>query len=464
MVAWWRGDGDAADSADSHDGTFYNGSTPVSPATSTGLVGAALSFDGNVHVKVPHAPELAPAAVTMEAWVYPTAFGGRNQIVVRQSGVKDTYGLALGNGVPQFWTSHVPATNNQVLSADRALPPEQWSHLAATFSGGVKRLYVNGSLAASASGYTALAYDTPTVPLLIGAGLNSGVPTFRWNGKIDEAAIYNRALTVNEVEQVYRAGAAGKRDLGPRFSTTPELPDAALAQAYSQTIIVEGGSGPVSFWINEGALPPGLLLDEDGSLAGTPTAAGTFQFVVAAMDASLTAEQLYRLRVVAPRQPPAGLVGWWRGESDAEDTAGQNDGAFYTGTTVVAPTLASGLVGGALSFDGSVHVRVADAAELRPPEFTLETWLYPTLQTSAAQKVFARAPFSGTNDTYGIGLVNGLPTFWTNHVIAGAHQLGVVNAALPLSTWTHVGATFDGFTKRLYVNGELAAEASGLDA
>jgi hypothetical protein len=464
LVAWWRGQADANDSAASHDGTFYNGTTAIPPSTSAGLVGAALSFDGAVHLRVPHAAELTPQALTLEAWIYPTAFGGRNQIIARSSttGIRDTYGLAVANGIPQFWTSHVSAIN-QILSAPSVLPLERWSHVAATFENGVKRLYVNGDLLASGEGYTALAYNAPTVPITVGASLNAGTPSFRWNGKLDEVSVYSRALGGGEIEKIYQAGTAGKRDLGPRFQTAPGLPDGALAQPYSQIIVAEGGNGQLSYWINEGVLPPGLALDEDGSLTGTPSVAGTFQFVVAVMDASLTAEQSYRIRIVTPQQPPAGLVGWWRGENDVEDTAGQNDGAFYSGTSGVAPTFASGFVGGALSFDGTVHVQVPDASALRPPELAIETWLYPTVKTASAQKVFARAPFSGSNDAYAVGLVDGVPNFWTNHITSGPHQLAS-SAPLPLDAWTHLGATFDGFAKRIYVDGKLVATASGLSA
>ena len=462
LVAWWRGESGATDSAGLNHGTFYNGGTPVSPTTSGGLVGSALSFDGNVYTRVPAAPELTPGALTLEAWVYPLALGTRNEIITRPSS-SSAYALSVSNGVPRFWTSHVSAAN-QSLSASSTLPIGAWSHVAATFEDGVKRLYVNGTLAASESGRTALAYDSPGAPITVGGSLVSGSANYRWNGKIDEASIYRRALSAGEVNAIYVAGAAGKRDHGPRFSTAPQLPDGALARAYSESIVATGGTGPLSYWVNEGALPPGLALDGGGALTGTPSAAGTFQFVVAVMDTSVTSEQLYRLRIVAPHQPPAGLVAWWRGESDAEDAAGQNDGTFYSGTTAVPATLAAGRVGGALSFDGSIHVAVPDAAALQPAALSVEAWLYPTAQSASPQKLFARAPFSGSNDTYALGLVNGIPNFWTNHVTTGAHQLAATNAPIAVGAWTHVGATFDGFAKRIFVNGKLVATAGGFRA
>src|SRR5207247_10406129 len=44
------------------------------------------------------------------------------------------------------------------------------------------------------------------------------------------------------------------------------LPDAVDGTAYSQTITGSGGSGPFSFSISSGSLPPGLTLSSGGAL------------------------------------------------------------------------------------------------------------------------------------------------------------------------------------------------------
>ena len=74
----------------------------------------------------------------------------------------------------------------------------------------------------------------------------------------------------------------------PAIRLTPSvLPNGVLGAAYSQTVTVMGGTPPHTFSVSAGALPPGLAIDGGtGEIAGTPTAAGTFNFDVTATDAN----------------------------------------------------------------------------------------------------------------------------------------------------------------------------------
>ena len=58
------------------------------------------------------------------------------------------------------------------------------------------------------------------------------------------------------------------------------LPGGVAGSGYNQTLTASGGSGPYSFAIASGQVPPGVSLGSGGSLSGTPTKAGTFSFVV----------------------------------------------------------------------------------------------------------------------------------------------------------------------------------------
>jgi uncharacterized protein YhjY with autotransporter beta-barrel domain len=74
----------------------------------------------------------------------------------------------------------------------------------------------------------------------------------------------------------------------PTITYTPTNPPAGtVGVAYSQSIAgASGGSAPYTYALASGALPAGTTLQSNGTLGGTPTAAGTFNFTVRATDSS----------------------------------------------------------------------------------------------------------------------------------------------------------------------------------
>jgi hypothetical protein len=74
--------------------------------------------------------------------------------------------------------------------------------------------------------------------------------------------------------------------VAPTITVAPaSLPNGTQGTAYSATVSASGGSAPYTYAITAGALPAGLSLT-NGTLAGTPTASGSFTFTVTATDAS----------------------------------------------------------------------------------------------------------------------------------------------------------------------------------
>ncbi|HUB79023.1 MAG TPA: Ig domain-containing protein [Bryobacteraceae bacterium] len=67
---------------------------------------------------------------------------------------------------------------------------------------------------------------------------------------------------------------------------TANLPDGFVGTAYSQTLSANGGKTPYVWSVTSGALPAGLSLAGDGTVAGTPSAAGMGSFKVQVQDAS----------------------------------------------------------------------------------------------------------------------------------------------------------------------------------
>jgi hypothetical protein len=162
IVAAWRGETDASDAIGGHDGAFFSGLIPKPPSiTASGKVGGAFDFDGILHVEIPDSPALKLAELTVEAWVFPTSAGDFRAIVARGSSKNedDTWYVGLFRQVPQFF-SH----GSRLLMAPSPIPLNEWTHLAITFDGKFKRLYLNGAQIASQAEAGALVYDPADVP------------------------------------------------------------------------------------------------------------------------------------------------------------------------------------------------------------------------------------------------------------------------------------------------------------
>ena len=89
------------------------------------------------------------------------------------------------------------------VSSTVAVTPEAWNHVAMTFDGSMIRFYVNGVPAGSGA-RAMYSYLIGTMDI---GGNNIGGSTTRqsFNGLIDEAKQYNRALSDAEVQAIYAA-------------------------------------------------------------------------------------------------------------------------------------------------------------------------------------------------------------------------------------------------------------------
>ena len=107
----------------------------------------------------------------------------------------------------------------------------------------------------------------------------------------------------------------------------------------------------------------------------------------------------------------------------------------------------------ALLLDGSGdYMRVANQAELNPTSaITLEAWVNP-VTVSGCHTIF------GKNYTlsYWLGICNGKLRFYPHG--SGTSVDG--SASIPTSVWTHVAVTYDGTTRRYYINGALDLTSS----
>ncbi len=180
------------DSAGNHDGTIESATW-----TKEGKYGSALDFDGvNDLVSIADASDLdLTGSFTIEAWVRPDTLGrpvfGKWD---NPGGLLSGYNLSTSQTAGNPGGKVANAGSSAVLAAASPLSGSAWSHLALTSDGTTLRFYVNGKLAST---QTAIAAGATIANLEIGHNSNTGV---YFDGQIDEARIYNAALSESQIQ------------------------------------------------------------------------------------------------------------------------------------------------------------------------------------------------------------------------------------------------------------------------
>ena len=153
--------------------------------------------------------------------------------------------------------------------------------------------------------------------------------------------------------------------------------------------------------------------------------------------------------------PPAGLVGWWKGDGNTLDSFAGNNGV------VVNSAYTTGVDGQAFAFDpenlpyGTYSgIQVADRpAYALTNSLTIEGWIRPR---GDSYIIFWRGDQRPGLDPYFLGMQGSNTLF--NICDADGNGASVI-APVNYFAWTHVAATLDGSTGTLslYTNGVLAA-------
>lgn len=175
---------------------------------------SALRFDGqNDFVSIPDNTLLPSgnSSYTLEAWIKPDAMGDRGIIGWGPWGTTSSVNALrlMGNGsIRHYWWSNDLDVNVGNL-ADGS-----WHHVAATFDGTTRKVYVDGVLKGSD---VPKQHKVPSKATNVRIGSTNNGEYFQ--GAIDDAAIWTRALTQDDITQ--------------RLSTPPNPNDKDLALLYT---------------------------------------------------------------------------------------------------------------------------------------------------------------------------------------------------------------------------------------
>jgi hypothetical protein len=214
LVGYWTFDGKDMINGVALDKSG-NGRTGVlgSIATSTfyvqGKIGQAANFSGSQNVTIT-TPTATPPGVTMSAWVYVKEFSGNGAVLSYNSNTNIGLQMVI-DSIGRFRTF---SNATAITGPNPSVVVNKWYLVTSVWDGTNISEYIDGVLKAGPTAASLTLTNNTTSYISGGAG------STRFKGIIDDARIYNRALSVAEIKQLYALGASTKQAVSPSVTST----------------------------------------------------------------------------------------------------------------------------------------------------------------------------------------------------------------------------------------------------
>ena len=245
---------------------------------------------------------------------------GANKALCRKMSAKDFFDIEKAAGTPE--AEILEDLNDQGSSEDSALKeacggsfsecsPSSWNSIVSattkiptdlTSDGGK----INGEVKCGTGTATKWYFEYSTDPLFAAASVvqvpstpgdvtSNPQANFHTLGGLAQGFYYYRVVCVtnyNTDDEGYLEGAIKVLGIGVPFITTTTLKDGVVGTPYTDVVESDGGTAPrVNYRLVPSAgrgLPPGLSLDADGNITGTPTEPGMYTIDVIVTDSAGT--------------------------------------------------------------------------------------------------------------------------------------------------------------------------------
>ena len=209
LVGYWTFDGDGRDSSGRGYDLELHGSGVL---FDTGLFGQGLSLRGDTS-KYAARPvddpiyDFGSNDFTVQVWVNFNNISGEQVLIEKFDGPSNPgWTLSKGyGGNPTAWLFWAQPNSAVLNSSSQTIDTDVWHQVMIRRQGAQFDLFCDGIIVAQASNSNPVP-DTD-MPLLIGKRNEHSNQGFAVDGRIDETAIWTRALSNNEVAYLYNGGA-----------------------------------------------------------------------------------------------------------------------------------------------------------------------------------------------------------------------------------------------------------------
>ena len=224
LVGWWRLDDGSGTTAADSSGNGNDGTIQGDPQWVAGKVGGALEFDGDGdYVDCGNDAVFdITEEITLSVWINANdILNGEHNCWLGKG--DNTYAIKhqSGNNLEFFvYDGSWHATN---YTTDIASLNGDWHHMAGTFDGTELKFYLDGEMVLSSAFSGTIGTATHSVTI----GENSQATGRFFDGMLDDARIYNEALSQDQIQ-------ADMKGAGFPLAFSPTPPDGAL---YSGTFV-----------------------------------------------------------------------------------------------------------------------------------------------------------------------------------------------------------------------------------
>jgi hypothetical protein len=333
LVGYWPFCGNANDASGNGNNGTVNGATLTTDRF--GNQNSAYSFSNNL-ISVPHNESLGiqqNGMQTVSAWINVVGNQSVQHLIGKRPNGAQQFNWQVSFNYPAnqglTYTGNLNFTNTGVVSN---FNPQQniWVHLVCVYNNGVWSIYVNGTLINSIS--TGLFYPDVNCPLTFG---NAG--SFQpFYGSLDEIAIYNRVLSLSEIQQLYTLDFNSY--LWSNGATTPAINvTPTTTTTYTCTVTEANGNACTD---SVTVFVPQIEATDLTICAGEST-------TLSVSGINSTATQAC---VALPTNLQTGLVGYWPFCGNANDASVNGNNGTVNGATLTTDRF--GNANNAYNFDG----------------------------------------------------------------------------------------------------------------
>jgi fibronectin type 3 domain-containing protein len=394
---------------------------------------------------------------TIATWIKVNAFATQQRIF--DFGTSSTNYMYLsaqgpaGAGRPRF-AIRTPSVAEKVIDSSVALTAGTWTHIAVIRSGSTVSLYINGSLAGSATITTSPADLGFTNLNSLGKSLFLSDPYL--NATLDDFRIYAKALSAPELTALVNPAAGAPTRVavlpGNTQATVTWLPNGT--NGYTYTVKRSTTSGGSYTTVATGVT--GLSYTDSGLTNGA-----TYYYVVSAANGQNSTPDSAEGSTV-----PNTLAVRIKFDESSGTVAADSSGRNFHATLVNGASFATGVMNNGLSLPatGSQYAMLPSGVVSGMSDFTVSTWV--KINAFATwQRIFdfgtATNNYMFLTTQYTTTAPNAAKLrFAIRTPSVGEQNVSGTSIALTTGTWTHVAVTRSGTTVSIYVNGSLTGSGT----